>query len=145
MLKDKRLRQYFERVETNRFNFFVSVCSIFELFSIKLTNTHLRSELLSVVAFPEAVLHDEDEEQQETTAHSGDTETKERNSNVVLEAADAALGRAAGGWVLGPVEGGGLADTCAVIGVLKPVHPVDQTLVVSLGSEGLGKGFELVS
>ena len=123
----------------------MSVCSIFELFSIKLTNTHLLSELLSVVASPEAVLHDEDEEKQEATTHGGDTETKERTSNVVLEAVDAAIGGAAGGWVLGPVERGDLADTCAVIGILKPIHPVHQTLVVGLLPEALGKGFELVS
>ena len=101
--------------------------------------------LLSVVASPEAVLHDEDEEKQEATDHGGGTETKERSSNVVLEAVDAALGGAAGGWVLGPVEGGDLADTCAVIGFLKPIDPVHQTLIVGLGPEALGKGFELVS
>jgi hypothetical protein len=94
---------------------------------------------------PEAVLHDEDEEKQDTTDYSGDTEAHERSGDVILEAFDAALAGAAGGRVLGPVEGRDLADTSAVIGVFVPLDPVHQTCEVYLISEALREGAELVS
>jgi len=53
--------------------------AFFELFSIYQINYHsssfsFRVVSRSVVTSPEAVLHDEDEEKQEATNHSGDTE-----------------------------------------------------------------------
>ena len=94
---------------------------------------------------PEAVLHDEDEEKQDTTDHSGDTEAEERSGDVILEAIDAALAGAAGGRVLGPVEGSDLADTSAVIGVFVPRDPVHQSCGVGLISEALRERAELLS
>jgi hypothetical protein len=88
-------------------------------------------------------LHYENEEKQETTDHSGDAEAEERSSDVILKAVDAALAGAAGGRVLGPVEGSDLADASAVIGVLVPRNPVHQTFKVGLIPEALREGTEL--
>ena len=81
-------------------------------------------ELLSVVASPEAVLYDEDEEKQETTDQSGGAEAHERTSNLILEAREAARARTVSGRILGPVEGCDVANTCAVIFDLEKVYPV---------------------
>ena len=109
-----------------------------------LSHSRAASAALSVVTLPEAVLHDENEEKQQAADHGGDTKAEERSGDVILKAVDAALAGAAGGRVLGPVEGGDIANAGAVILVFVPLDPVHQTREVGLIPEALREGAELL-
>ena len=134
-------RLYFYCVETNRFNFFVSVCSIFELFSSSLKLTASSHSAHSVLP-PQAVLHNEYEEKHETTDHGGYAKTKESISDLVFEAVDAARSGAIRSRIPVEVEEGGLADAGAVIFVLEVNDPIQQLGEVLLRLEVLGEGAE---
>ena len=65
------------------------------------------------VLVPEAVLHDEDEEEQDAGAESGRTEAAELCRDRVLQVADAGVRRLAKPNLLTEVEQSGLANTGA--------------------------------
>lgn len=78
---------------------------------------------------PQAVLHDEDEEEEEAGDEGRDAEAKECTRQVALDVVDAR-----GGWRAlldgaGPVELSGAADASAVVLSLEEVDPLRDGVV----------------
>ena len=98
--------------------------------------------IVSSVLSPEAVLHDEDEEEEDSSDKGGDTEAGEGVGDFVLDAFDTAGTGLSVVDAAGEVEPGGGADTGTVVLVLEEGNPLDNVVVGALASELLSERIE---
>ena len=98
-------------------------------------------QLNSILA-PEAVLEDEDNEEEDARAEGGGTEAGEGIGQRVLESLDAGICRYTVRDAFGDAEVGVLANTSAIVGSFKELDEVLDPLPVVRLSDLIGEGAE---